>query len=284
MLRIGEFSYLSQVTIHTLRHYDDLGLLKPVHIDPNTGYRYYTLEQLPRLNRILALKDLGLPLEQIGHVLDQTLTAEEIRGMLRLKQAELIDKVQDTQRRLERVSSRLKHIELEGKMPDQEVILKTVDPIPVAYQREQLPTWNVAPAFERMYGDVHDHIIDHGAKCSGAGISIWHHSHTDEPQTDIDKTVLKQVDIDIETALPYEGDLTKGEKAEVRNLPKEEMASVVYKGPYNENLANTKRFIFTWIADNGYRLSGPVREVYLHHDPKDAQMHITEIQFPIQKL
>jgi hypothetical protein len=58
MLTIGEFAWLSQVTVETLRHYDRVGLLKPVHLDPFTGYRHYALDQLPRLNHILALKDL----------------------------------------------------------------------------------------------------------------------------------------------------------------------------------------------------------------------------------
>ena len=63
MLKIGDFSKLSYVSAKALRHYDDLGLLQPAHIDPATGYRYYTVDQLPRLHRILALKDLGLALE-----------------------------------------------------------------------------------------------------------------------------------------------------------------------------------------------------------------------------
>jgi DNA-binding transcriptional MerR regulator len=77
------------VTVKTLHHYDDLGLLRPAQIDASTSYRYYALEQLPRLYRIMALKELGLSLEQIGRLLDGEVSTEQIRGMLRLKQAEL---------------------------------------------------------------------------------------------------------------------------------------------------------------------------------------------------
>jgi len=63
MFKIGEFSKLSQVTVKTLRYYDEIGLLKPAEVDRFTSYRYYSVDQLPRLNRILALKDLGLSLE-----------------------------------------------------------------------------------------------------------------------------------------------------------------------------------------------------------------------------
>ncbi len=82
MLTIGEFAWLSQVTVETLRHYDRLKLLKPAHLDRFTGYRYYSLAQLPRLNRILALKELGLPLSEIRRLLDQPITADEIRRIL----------------------------------------------------------------------------------------------------------------------------------------------------------------------------------------------------------
>ena len=66
MLKIGDFSSLSQVSIKTLRYYDERGLLSPVHVDPETGYRYYSASQLSQLHRILALKDFGFSLEQIA--------------------------------------------------------------------------------------------------------------------------------------------------------------------------------------------------------------------------
>lgn len=58
VLKIGDFSQLGQVSVRTLHHYGERGLLKPAEIDDWTGYRFYSVEQLPRLNRILALKDL----------------------------------------------------------------------------------------------------------------------------------------------------------------------------------------------------------------------------------
>jgi DNA-binding transcriptional MerR regulator len=88
MIKIGDFSKLSLVSIKTLRYYDEMGLLKPVHVDQFTGYRYYSADQLSRLHRILALKDLGFSLEQIARVLNEGVSAEQLRGMLRLRQAE----------------------------------------------------------------------------------------------------------------------------------------------------------------------------------------------------
>jgi predicted transcriptional regulator YdeE len=111
MLKIGEFAQEGQVTIKTLRHYAKLGLLKPIWTDRFTGYRYYSREQLSRLNRIMALKDLGFTLEQIGQVLQEEMTLDELRGMLRLKQAELAQHVREEQARLSRIEERLRRIE-----------------------------------------------------------------------------------------------------------------------------------------------------------------------------
>ena len=114
MLKIGEFAKKAQVTVKTLRHYDRLGLLKPAWIDRFSGYRYYAQEQLPRLNRIMALKDLGFTLQQTGRILQNELTVDELRGMLRLKCAELEQHIEEDQARLARVEARLRQIEHEG--------------------------------------------------------------------------------------------------------------------------------------------------------------------------
>ncbi len=97
MFKIGEFSRLTWVPVKTLRYYDELGLLKPVEVDPFTSYRYYSASQLPRLNRILVLKDLGLTLEQIRLILEEDLTAEQLRGMLYRRQAELRQQIEEGQ-------------------------------------------------------------------------------------------------------------------------------------------------------------------------------------------
>ena len=113
MIKIGDFSKLAHVSIKTLHHYDDLGLLRPTHVDRYTGYRYYEIGQLSRLNRILALKDLGFSLEQVSQLLDEDLSTAEIRGMLRMKQMELAGQVEEEQARLARVEQRLKQLEYE---------------------------------------------------------------------------------------------------------------------------------------------------------------------------
>ncbi len=144
ILKIGEFAQVAHVSIATLRHYEKIDLLKPALLDPDTGYRYYSLDQLPRVNRLLALRDLGFSLEQIAQLVEKGLSLEQLRGMFTLKQAQMQQMIETEQARLTRIAARLHQIEQEGKMPVYDVLLKQVDALLVASIREMVPldgTW-----------------------------------------------------------------------------------------------------------------------------------------------
>src|SRR5262245_64936673 len=129
MLKIGEFSRLSQVTVKTLHHYDEIGLLVPAHIDNFTNHRYYSVDQLPQIHRIMALKALGLSLEQIGLMLSEDLDAQQLRGMLRLKQGEIQQRLREEQVQLAQVEFRLRMLEMEEHMPELDVTVKRIAPM-----------------------------------------------------------------------------------------------------------------------------------------------------------
>ena len=283
MLKIGEFAWLSQVTVETLRHYDRLDLLKPVRLDPFTGYRYYTLDQLPRLNRILALKDLGLSLQEIARMLDQQVKPDEIRSILESQQAELEQEVQEAQRRLARVEARLKQIDMEGKMPEHEVLLKPVPAQWIASRRDKISSWDqdvFGPTLTRMFDEVCEYLERMGIKHAGAGMALYHESqfvHIGQ----------KREDPDVEAALPIEQPTAESDLVKVRQLPKTQVAYVVHHGSF-AGLPPAKQAIFAWIEANGCRRAGAIREVYLYHDPdhranEDSPRHITEVQFPVVK-
>ena len=143
MLKISDFSKLSLVSVKALRYYDERGLLKPARVDPSTGYRFYSASQLTRLNRILAMKDMGLDLSQIALLLDQEPTPHQIRGMLRLKQVELHQQLEEGQARLARIEAWLQAFEQEATMPEYDVVIKSVVALRVAQAR------GVAPKMEQ---------------------------------------------------------------------------------------------------------------------------------------
>ncbi len=271
MIRIGDFSRLSRVSIKTLRYYDEMGLFKPIDVDRFTGYRYYSASQLPRLNRILALRDLGLSLEQIARVLDEGVSPEQLRGMLRLKRAELQQHITSEQERLARIEARLNTIESEDRMPDYDVVIKQIEPQLVAGVRDTLSSY---PEVGRLFDEVYGYLIRHDVKGPDLiGAAIWH----DEE--------FKTSDIDGEAVIYLKQSIQEGGRVKVYELPAATVASAIHKGAYNR-LNQVTEAIGRWIEANGYRIVGPNREIYLYcPEPvrQDDKSYVTEIQFPIEK-
>src|SRR6266516_3250523 len=132
MFSIGDFARHGRVSVRMLRHYDAIGLLRPASVDRATGYRWYQAEQLSRLNRIVALKDLGFTLQQVQSILDEKVSVEELRGMLRLRRADLQTQITADTARLARIETRLQILEQEGAMPTDDVQIKRVPAVRVA--------------------------------------------------------------------------------------------------------------------------------------------------------
>lgn len=271
MFKIGDFSKISRVPVKTLRYYDELGLLKPLSVDAFTGYRYYATQQLARLNRILALKDLGLSLEQIALLLDHDLPAGQIRGMLRRKQAEISQRVQEEQQRLERVEARLRLIEIEGKMPAYEITIKKIPPLRVAALRGTIPTY---PEQGPLWTELESELRRQGVQPTGPCLTRYLDAE------------YRERDIDAEVCEPVGSGAVSHGRVQVYDLPAEEMASLVHHGPFN-TLNQAYQALFKWLEQNNYRICGPEREIYLHTGSgptrQDDPSYVTEIQFPVQK-
>jgi DNA-binding transcriptional MerR regulator len=266
MLKIGEFARVGQVSIATLRHYDQLGLLKPSALDPESGYRYYSLDQLPRLNRILALKDLGFPLEQIAQLLEESLPLEVLHGMFRLKQAQTQQIIDTEQARLARIAARLRQIEQEENMPDYEVRLKQVDPLLVASTRGLVALGsNFVEPRTRLQSYLEQQEIAH----SGPDMLLWYSRH--EARED-------RLYADVEFARPLRVPLPGNEHITVHTLPEHLMACTVFTG---DVLASGQAFavLHRWLDDNSYRLVGPPRQIYLQGLHQDTS--VVEVQFPV---
>ncbi len=274
MFKIGEFSKLCRVPVSALRYYANIGLLEPAHTDKFTGYRYYLATQLPRLNRILALKDLGLSLEQIIKILNENISPDEIRGMLRIRQAEIQQIVDEEQARLARVATRLLQIQQEGKMPTQEVVLKAIESQHVISLRQIIATPDMVGA---MLTEAFMTLGMKGIQPVAPPIAIFHDQE------------FKPADMDVEVAIPVDGggqgDIAlDGERwLRVRQLPAHPLvASIIHAGHF-ETIEQTYAVIGTWLAQNGYRPTGASYEVYLTAPEADTPP-VTEIIFPIEKI
>ena len=191
MLKIGDFSRLGQVSVRTLHHYDQCGLLRPAEIDDRSGYRFYSVDQLPRLNRILALKDLGFSLDQIGRLVEGDVPAERLCGMLTLKQAEIEHQLTEGRARLARVEARLRQIEHEGEPPPYEVKLKRTPPLTVASARAVVPTVAEMPAYRgELYERVYGWLGRNGVRPSGPELAVYHNDGYVEEGVDMEAAAV----------------------------------------------------------------------------------------------
>jgi effector-binding domain-containing protein len=269
MLKIGDFSSLSQVSVKTLRYYDDRGLLSPAHVDPLTGYRYYSASQLSRLHRILALKDLGFSLEQIAVLLAENVSAEHMRGMLLLRQAEQQARVEEEHDRLSRIQSRIRLIEQEKSMP-QEVLLKEVPKQWIASVRETIADYpSVGTLYPRVFQSLGPNMA-HMTMC----VALWH-----DPEH-------KESNVDAEAGVYLQSEIPAANGLRVYELPGCTAASFIHNGSY-QRLSEAYDALLRWVASNGYQVAGPIRELYLHSSMpvrQDDESYVTEIQVPVSKI
>ncbi len=272
MIRIGDFSKLSHVSVKALRLYDELGLLKPVLVDTFTSYRYYEFNQLARLYRILALKDLGLSLEEIGRLLESDVSVEQLRGMLTLRQAEIRQRVQEDEDRLERVARWLEHLTEEQPMSVHAVVIKTVESFKVASVRGVVPQ---PPDQGVLWGDLLAFIDQNKVRMNGAPIAIYH-----DPES-------RERDWDIEVCMPVAEGVPDSGRVKIQTLPRvETMACVVHHGPF-ATLPTAYDSLAKWIDENGYRIVGPGREINLRLPDKPGDQNdpntVNEVQYPVEK-
>ncbi|MDX2163564.1 MAG: MerR family transcriptional regulator [bacterium] len=271
MIRIGDFSKLTNVSIRMLRHYDELGLLRPAHVDAESGYRYYAAEQLPRLHRIRALQDLGFSLEQVGELLRQPLTPDQLHAMLLMKQAELQDRLRAEEARLMRVAARLKQLESDGHAYD--VVLREIDPQWAAMHRGHILTYSgISTLFDVLFAHVAQFVPPQHV---GLTAAIWHD----------DSAVDSGGEIDAEAAIYLKSPIPASAAVRVAELPALPMACVVHHGALKD-LPAAYDALVRWVDAGGYRIAGANRELYHHYTlpaRQDDPGYIVEIQLPVTR-
>jgi DNA-binding transcriptional MerR regulator len=269
MFTIGDFARHGRVSVRMLRHYDAIGLLQPAHVDPSSGYRHYEGAQLARLNRIVALKDLGFTLQQVQVILDERVGVEELRGMLRLRQAELAERLAADSARLVGVEARLRTIEREGRMPSDDVVIKSIPAVRVAelsgpaagFQPE-----DIGPVIKPLYGRLGQLLEQAGQAPVGSPIAYY------EAAPD---------GVIVHAAIPVAGEPAGHHGFAVVDLPEIRCAATIVHRGSMDFVMPTVQTLAQWIEANGYQSDGYPRELYLEC-PADGDQWVTELQEPVR--
>jgi DNA-binding transcriptional MerR regulator len=272
MFSIGDFARLGRVSVRMLRHYDAIGLLRPAEVDPSSGYRFYTAGQLALLNRVIALKELGFGLQQVKQVLDEEVGVEELRGMLRLRQVELHDRITQDTARLAQVRARLRMIESEGFMPTDEVTVKAIPALRLAETTgiaKTMEPLSIGPVIRGLYDDLCGALAR--VRVTPVGPATAYYEEVGDGESVV-----------VHAGLPVNAEPAAASGFAVVDLPAvEQAATIVHRGSMDDCLA-TYQALARWMEDSGYRSAGPGREVTLAC-PEDVAGMVTELQQPVER-
>jgi DNA-binding transcriptional MerR regulator len=272
MLTIGDFARLGPISPRMLRHYDEIGLLRPDRVDPTNAYRSYGVAQLATLHRLLALRDLGLTLEQIRELLSDDPSPDHLRGMLRLRRAQIERTLGEEQARLGRVEAHIRALEGSTAMQIQDIVTKATQPMRIVEATGTAPGFgsdNLGPLFMRLVPEVITRLEAAGAR---PGVMVaWYEEPAD------DGTVGVHAGFAI-------GDqaVVGTDRVRIVDLPVIEVASVVHRGSM-DGIEAVYEALLRWIEDSGYRQAGFSRELYHEWHEEDSGLNVTEIQMPIAR-
>ncbi|HYZ54292.1 MAG TPA: MerR family transcriptional regulator [Streptosporangiaceae bacterium] len=273
MFSTREFARIGLVSVRMLRNYEFTGLLQPTRVDAS-GRRFYEADQLPRLNRILALKDLGFTLEQVRTILDAQVSGAELHGMLQLRQTELAARIAADTARLERVEARLRTIASEGYVPGSEVVTKDIKPVRIAelaaiadgYAAETL-----GRVIRPLQSELTQRMSEAGLAPDGPAIAYYDAI----PGSDGDT-------VTVHAAYPVKDEPDQARDFTIADLPGAgPAATLIHHGPMSQ-AGTSFEALARWIDVHGYTSAGYMREVYLDC-PSDAQDRwVTELQMTIE--
>jgi DNA-binding transcriptional MerR regulator len=275
MLSIGEFARLGGISIRSLRHYDEIGLLRPATVSPDTGYRGYSAAQLAQLNRIMALKELGLSLAQVRQLL-AGVTLDELRGMLILRRAQLEQELEQHTSQLLGVEARLRSIAREGDMPADDIVAKTIPATGVVVVAGRAPGYgaaNIVPVVNQLDAQLSRLGMHNLVEQAGPRIVFYEEGEGE--------------DVAVFLAVPVArppADLPS--PARYRVLPEIEAAVAVRSGPAAGIFPTVYYDLARWIEAHGYRpVHGPGRDVWVHEidDVADVAQQVFEVQLPFTR-
>src|SRR5512138_1722678 len=214
LVPIGRFSRLCRLTVKALRHYDEIGLLRPALVDERSGYRYYAVAQAADAERIRLLRDAGVPLDEVRSFLLAP-DAAAARALLDAHRQRLHAEAAGIQGALAALEGLL-----DGATQAPRVELRSFEARPVMGLRTTLPTARVGAEAPRALGAIYAYLASVAVAPAGQPFTVYHDEEYRE-------------EMDVEFAVPVTRRLVgKGELAG-RELPAAHCACTTHAGSYD---------------------------------------------------
>lgn len=271
MLRIGEFSKLSRISIRMLRHYDEIGLLVPTMIDEFTGYRYYSEAQLPIINRITALKEMGFSLKMIQEILQKYSNQDALKQYLELRQAEVKEQLRSTQRQLQLLETTINRLGKDDLVMKYNVTLKELPERTVASVRKLIPNYSDEGMLWSILMSETAHMnLQADDPCYT--LAIFHDGE------------YKESNVDVEVQKSVKGHYPDTENVTFKKVAPIQIASATYKGSYDQ-IDEVNEAVANWVKDNGYDFNGISFNIYhvSPHETQNPEELVTEVCYPVIK-
>ncbi len=274
MFRIGEFSKIAQIATSQLRFYDRIKLFQPEHTDKFTGYRYYRAAQLPELNRILAMKELGLSLEQIQELVADNVSTEALRGMLALTKAQVKQELHAQIARLHHIEARLRQVDQDGDITQDDIVLKSLPQRPFYGFRDTLADLRQVQNY--VY-ELRKILPKNIPKKKLNHLTVLQHSEgftMEDADVEIGYLVHNPVNQNLS--------LNDGHQLTMRMLEPVETAACVVRLGGPDKSYDCYASLGRWAEANGYQIGGPVQELFIVPPQPDRMAEtVTEIQLPV---
>jgi DNA-binding transcriptional MerR regulator len=265
LLPIGRFSEICRLSISALRHYDELGLLTPAAVDPDTGYRYYSMAQAIDADRIRTLRFLEMPLPEIKAILAGD--PARARQILEGHRERLHEQAERQRYAITLLDSMLR----EEPPMTYEIRLRETQSQQAASIRGQVPWAELGTFVPSAMMELYGLAGEQGVRFAGPPYTAYHNADSTEAE------------VDLEVGLPLAESIEPGGRVLSTVVPGGLVAATVHAGRY-EDIAPAYRALGEWVQEHGHETAGPPREVYLV-DPSQVQdpgALRTEIIWPIR--
>lgn len=267
MIKIGEFSSLAKTTIKTLRFYDEIDLFKPFFVDDN-GYRYYSIEQLCVLQKIVDLRAIDMPIDEIRQIIN----GKDVMTILTNHLQELSDEKNSIKNKISLINNYIVKAKKGDFMKNYQATQIVLPKCIVYYRHGTIDSMK----------DMFSFVLDAGEevrknnptlKCSKLNYCFVVYSAKE----------YKEKNVELEYVEAVEEVGKESENIKFKTLKEQKAISVMHKGAYAK-LREAYAFAVNYVKEKGFEIAGPIRERYINGcwDKENEEYYLTEIQIPIK--